>query len=1106
MSLRFILGGSGSGKTHRCLFQIKEALSQSTCPIIYIVPEQYSLEAERELTAICQGGALTRVNVLSFQRLAFNIFSKCGGTGLPLLDDTGKIMLLRKILSQLAPELKYFGNSAGKQGFMDSLASMITEFYRYCITEETLEELLPKISKESLRIKMLDLMKIYKAYKNYAEAHYLSTDHSLGYFSNKLDEFDYLKDALVWVDGFYGFTPQEYNVLQRLTARVKTLTISLTVDKPKIEKIRPLDPFFETKTTLTRLTQLAEQTGTTIEKPLFLKECIRHKSSPEFLCLAQNFFSYKSQPYPEQAANIVITSVTEKYEEITQLAEEIAYLVYEKGYRYNEIAVISSAIMNYETPIKTLFDLFEIPYFSDKRRDICSYPLTELILGAVEVIAYNRNYESVFRFLKTGLTPLTQDETDILENYALAYGIKGYKWDTEFKYGFESGQFSQDRVNSAKKKLAECLQSFRIKKHMTVKDYAVSIFEMLEFMKIEERITSSDKNAKEYAQVWKKICGLFDKTVEILGDEKVTAVEFLKILEAGLKSCDMGIIPASQDQVIVGDLERTRLPNIKALFIIGTNDESLIQETSVISDEERRHLLSAGIELAPDKNRKLIQEQLLQYTALTKPTEYLYLSYPNLNGDGKALRPSLLISKLQKLFPQRLYEKKQNQRPKPSFSKMGKILRNYYTNEALAHEDALLMEYFAQSKLYEPKLKTMKDMVLENKEQTKLHQDTVKRLYSKTINSSVSRLERFVKCPFSYFVQYCLCAKERPVFEVNPMDIGSLFHEILDNFSKLMENSKSSWRNLTPEKIEPLIEECMESLSESLPSHILDSKAGYRYILKRVKRIASKSVWALSEHIKRGELEPYASEVAFDDSSPLQAISINLNNKNLLKITGRIDRLDVIDSEGNRFIRILDYKSGRKRFDLSDIYFGMQMQLLLYLDALLENGANFFGQENIEGKILPGGVFYFNIDDPIVESDSDLTGELLSSAILSGFKMSGLVLADPDLVKKMDNQINGHSNILPVYIKKDNEFGSVSQVASLESFDKLRNFVIDKIKDVGEQITDGQISINPYKKGKETGCDYCIYKAICGFEPTSKATYNHVKKIKSVAEIVQTVE
>ncbi len=1106
MSLRFILGGSGSGKTHRCLFQIKEALSQSQNPIIYIVPEQYSLEAERELTSICSGGALTRVNVLSFQRLAFNIFSKCGGTGLPLLDDTGKIMLLRKILSQLAPELKYYGNSAGKQGFMESLASMITEFYQYCITEETLEELLPRISKESLRIKMLDLMKIYKAYKNFAETNYLSTDHSLKYFSDKLDEYDYLKDALVWVDGFYGFTPQEYNVLQRLMTRVKSLTLCLTVDYPKADKIRPLDPFFETKNTLARLIKLAEQTGTTTEKPLFLKKCIRHKSSPEFLFLNRNFFNFKSTAYEEPATNIVITSVTEKYEEITQLAEEISCLVLEKGYRYKDIAVISSAISNYETPIKTLFDLYEIPYFSDKRRDISSYPLTELILGAVEVFAYNRNYESVFRFLKTGLTPLTQEETDILENYALAYGIKGYKWDTEFKYGFESGQFPQEQVNSAKDKLNECLKSLGIKKHMTVKDYAVSIFNMLEFMKVEDRLSATHKNAKEYSQVWKKICGLFDKTVEILGEEKVSAVEFLKILEAGIKSCDMGIIPASQDQVIIGDLERTRLPNIKALFVIGANDESLSHEASVITDEERRHLLSVGVELAPDKNRKIIQEQLLQYAALTKPTDYLYLSYPNLNAEGKAMRPSLLISKLQKLFPERIHIKKQNQRPKPSFGKIGKVLRNYYANEPIDNEDTVLLQYFSLSEKYQPKLRIIKNIVLENKEQTKLNQNTVKRLYSKTIHSSVSRLERFVKCPFSYFVQYCLCAKKRPVFEVNPMDIGSLFHEVLDKFSKLMENSKTSWRSLTPDNIQPLIEECMESLSESLPTHILDSNAGYRYILKRVKRIAAKSVWALSEHIKRGELEPYASEVAFNDSSPLQAISINLNNKNILKITGRIDRLDIIDSDGNRFIRILDYKSGKKRFDLSDIYFGMQMQLLLYLDALLENGANFFGQENIEGKILPGGVFYFNIDDPIVESDTELTGELLSSAILSGFKMSGLVLADPELVKKMDNEIDGHSNILPVYIKKDNAFGSVSQVASLENFDKLRNFVTEKIREVGEKITDGNISINPYKKGKETGCDYCIYKSICGFEPTSKATYNHVKKIKSVSEIVQTIE
>ncbi|WP_058486819.1 helicase-exonuclease AddAB subunit AddB [Defluviitalea phaphyphila] len=1116
MSIRYILGRSGTGKTSFIYNDIKEKLkNKKDIPLILIVPEQFNFQAHKDLISILDTKGIMNVEILSFQRLAHRVFEEVGKPKEKFLGDLGRNMVIRKVIDQMEEELQILNKSARQPGFIKNLGSMISEFQQYDIIPETLLEKKEIIKSPILEAKINDLYLVFKRFKNYMKEKYITSEEILDVLTYKIEESFFLDGANIWIDGFYGFTPQQYRILYKLLQKVEIVNISLTLD-PEVDLFSPYDetdPFCESRKTFDKLNKITALYNIKVEEIVKLKQGKNKGKNPELINLEKQFFNYPCIPYKKETQNIKLYTASNPYGEIEQVAKEILELVKNKQYRYRDIAVVTGDISKYQKIIEGIFKEYNIAYFIDVKRDILSHPLIELIRSSLEIIINNWSYESIFRYLKTGFTQIKEEDIDLLENYVLAYGIKGKKrWTGEDweKKGIdelediiqkEYEENNLKKINETRKKVAIPLSKFNNKirnnKKYSVKDITIAIYELMEDLQINKKLLEfidkfKEENqlilVKQNLQIWDLIVELFEKMVEILGEEQLTIREYSKILDAGLEQCKMGLVPPALDQVVIGDLERSRLPNIKALFVIGVNDgilPAVPEDLGLFSDEERRFMDQIGLELAPDGRRRAFEEQFLIYSGLTKPSQYLHISFCMGDEEGKALRPSILIQRIKTLFP-KIKESSDLQNtnieemissPINTFHYLGQALRDIIENGELKDIWKDVYSWYLSNENWSEKTKITVRGLFHTNQENYIKKESVKKLYKNKIYSSVSRLEKFAACPFGYFVEYGLKAKERKFYQLQTPDIGRLFHSVLDVFSKKLKGKGISWKDLDRNLSEILIDEIVEELAPKLGNEILFSSARNKYLIRRLKRITKRAVWALTEHIKRGNFEPLGFEIGFGEEYKLPPIVIELSTGEKIILTGRIDRVDILDKDNKVYIKIIDYKSGNKSFNLADIFYGIQLQLLLYLDAFIKQGRKIFNDK----ELLPGGVFYFKIDDPIIREAKEMTQEEIEKLLLKDLKLSGMVLKDIDIIRQMDNQINRYSDIIPVQLTK-NGISKNSSVATLEEFNALREFVKNIVVEIGEEILKGNIKISPYKIKEDTSCKYCLYQSICQFD------------------------
>jgi ATP-dependent helicase/nuclease subunit B len=1101
------MGLPGSGKTRACLREILEFTGDN---VVYLVPEQYSLQSEKNIVEISPGKATT-VSVLSFKRMAFRVFSRAGAPRGAFLDDVGKVMLLRKITADLRGELNFYGKSADKQGFIGNLSDTISEFYQYGVAQEDLLRARDAASNELMRGKLTDLWLIYRRYAEILRANYFSLDEALDFLPDKILNTDELTGARVWVDGFHGFTAQERKVLERIMQKARQVTITVTVNGGAVryDPLRPYDFFYETKRAANQITKLAEDHHVEIDPPVFLNRNMNN--ALDFF--RHRFFELNAGVYNGPASEIGIFEAYDRESEVEAAAEQIIGLLRDNRARYRDIAVLTGDMGSYEKKIRRVFGLYGIPFFIDVRADIMRHPLVELIRAAVETASKRMAYEGVFRFLRTDMTGIVRSDVDELENYVLGYGVKGYQWAGRWDYGEGA-----ERADRLRVRVLDALNPFVMglpAKRISVREYSERIFNMLERLKVNETLetwavamTSAGDNetARRHSQIWMKVCAVFDKLVETLGDSVIAVAEFGKILDAGFSTSDMGVIPPSLDQVVAGDLTRSRLPGVKALIVLGANEGALPAPPpggGLLNDEDRVFLTQIGIEAGSDGRRRSGEDRFLTYVAMAKPSGALYLLYSRFDG-GKELKPANCVDALLRMFPKARLERPADGivPARPMLARMGVMMRRYMSGEEMSPDMRDVYGLLKSHDVYGAALSQMENVIKIGRERRGLSERSAMRVYGSELITSVSRLERYVECPFAYFMRYNLKARERRLYTVDPLDTGNLFHNVLEMFSRRLSEAGESWSDLTRDRINALTDMCVDALSPEIPAFF--STARFKYLLARIRRICKRSIWALAEHIKQGAFEPYGAEIAFsysgalrDDNpltaggAPVTAIHINLNRERKMTLTGRIDRVDIFDSGGKRYIKIIDYKSGNKKFSLSDVYFGMQLQLLLYMDALIQNGRELFG-DNCDLEIMPGGVFYFNINDPVI--DEPRPGVSAEESLLACFKLSGLVLADKTVVDAMDSGLEGESAIIPVSVRKtDGGFGASSSVMDNESFSGLRARVNGKIASIGGDILSGNIEAFPYKKGGGTACDYCIFGAICSFEADNRpGRYNVV--------------
>lgn len=1114
MGIRFIFGRAGSGKSYYCLNQIKKKLeNDKNNKLILLVPDQYTFQTEKKLLEHIGERALLRAEVLSFKRMATRVFDRCGGRAINVIEDSGKNMLIYKLLKDKGEELQYFNRISKQQGFVGIVSKSITEFKKYNISEEILIEKESQIDNKDLKEKVNDLASIYKIFNENLHKGYIDSEDILSILAKKLKECELYNDAEIWVDEFTTFTPQQLEVLKVLAKQCKNINITLCSDGQIQFTEGETDIFDVIKNTENRLLKMMQENNIAYKEPVNLnKENIyRFKESKELGHIEKYFFNFPFKIYKGECKDISLYKANNNYSEIEWVAQDILRLVRDKGYRYKDIAVVCREIDSYDKITSVIFNEYNIPYFLDKKREILSNPLVVLIISSLEILSTNWSYESVFKYVKSGLITLESTYIDKLENYILANGIKGYKW-TRDLIGNTDEELTQEEIE-----IFEYMEEIRrpiinlynkIKGDVTVRKYCTALYEFLleinAFETMDKWLENFNEHGmqdkiKEYTQVPSIVMDMLDQAVEVLGDEKVDLKTFSKILISGFEEKEIGVIPMALDQVNIGDIARIKGRDVKALYIVGANDgvlPSANKDEGILSDEDRLELKQLGIELASDTRSRVFEEQFMVYTALTIPSNYLMITYPMADFEGKSLRPSIIIPRLKKILP-RLQEESEifnknllNDKyhnitaPTPTFNELIEALRKEYEKEEIEPHWVETFKWFEESDEFKDRTKIIFNGLNYTNLIERIPREKMKQLYSNDngrLMFSVSRIEKYAQCPFSYYVQYGLKAKDRKVYEFSAPDLGSFMHDILDKFTNKIKKENIAWSDLTKERCSEIVNELVNTKLKNEANSILNSNKKYQYFSERFKKTISKSVTVISEQMRKGEFDIFKSEFDFGDFKDSDPIKLELPSKETVYLKGRVDRIDKVELNGETYIRIVDYKSGSKSFDLNELYYGLQIQLLVYLDAILKNS-----EQILKTQCMPGGILYFKIDNPIIKSKKALSEEEIQVEVLKKLKMDGLLLKDAKIVRSMDKEMTTYSLVIPATFKKDGDFSSNSAVVTEEQFNILREYVNDKMVELCEDMLSGKIKIEPCKNDKTAYCKYCDYSSICQFDTSIK--------------------
>ncbi|HAT4253491.1 TPA: helicase-exonuclease AddAB subunit AddB [Clostridium perfringens] len=1124
MGLKIIYGRAGTGKSTFCINQIKKKINNSpTNKLILLVPEQFTFQTENKVLSAIGERYVLNAEVLSFKRLAHNVFNECGGATRTIMGDAGKSMLIFKVLEDLGDNMTVFKNASRQKGFIDIASKTITEFKKYNVNNEVLDLTINEIEDENLKMKMEELKDVFNEFNSRLHEGYVDEEDQLLLLNEKLDGCSLYDGAEIWIDEFSSFTPNQLSVIGKLLKRAKSVNITLSIDEVNSLKGES-DLFVATKNTEKRLMNLIQEEGIAFNGYINLNEGIpyRFKENKELAHIERQLYAYPFKQYRGENNSLRLYRANNNYDEIEFVAKDILRLVREKQYRFKDISVICRDVDNYEKVVSAIFAEYEIPYYIDKKIDIASNPLIVFINSAVDVISKNWTYESMFKYLKTGLIKEFRgiegaELIDELENYVLAYGIKGKKWMEEW-VNYSSSILKEEEISEENKQRLERLNDIRetivtpldefnkqCKGKKTLKEFATILYEFLDSKldvmdTIDKYVDYFKENdmaieAKEYSEVRDIFIDVLEQAVDVLGNEVMDLNEFMKVLNIGLSQYEMGLIPVALDQVNIGDITRIKSRGTKALYIIGVNDgvlPSASKEEGILSDNDREILLEKGISLASDTRNKIFEEQFLVYTAFTIAEEYLVVTYPLADFEGKSQRPSIIVHRLKKILPN---VKEESEGFKLVNDKYEKISAKIPTlNELMIairknYDGAEIEDYWKYVYhwyLREPKWKERIEYVRKGLEYTNLEnnisKEKAKKLYEDNKNKislSVSRLERYAQCPFAYYIQYGLKAKDRKIYEFTAPDLGSFMHEILDEFTNEIKEKDLKWSDLSKENCRNIINSLVDNQVKNNKSSILNSSKRYSYFTDRFKRILTKSVMVISEQMKRSDFEIYKNELAFGFSKDVNSIKLDLPSGESFYLNGRIDRVDKLNLDGETYLRIIDYKTGSKKFDLNKFYNGLQMQLLVYLDALINNSENI-----VENQAMPGAILYFRIDDPILKSKGDLTEEEIKSEVLKELKLEGLLLDDVKVIKAMDNTLEPgtHSLIIPANMKKAGDLGKNKALITMEQFELLRKYVNEKMVEICQNMIEGKIDIEPCKENKNIVCDYCNYSHICQFD------------------------
>ncbi len=1115
MSLRFYFGPSGSGKSHRIYEEIMQRAAQEPGRnFLIIVPDQFTMQTQKDLVMRSDRGGILNIDVLSFGRLSHRILEEVGTKEMPVLDDTGKSLVLQKIAADLKEQLPAMGSLLHKQGYIHEVKSAISEFMQYGISTQDMDKLIASAEKRgALAMKLRDLKTLYRGFQDYIRDHFITTEETLDVLRRSLVKSKILPDSVVVFDGFTGFTPIQNRLIQELMRvceeTIVTVTIGEEEDPYQMDGEQKL--FHLSKKTVADLVKLAAEAEVTRGEDVFVKGGPNRFTEAPALCyLEQNLFRYQYEPYMEKQREIRMFEALSPREEVHQTALYIRKLIREEGLTYRDIAVVIGDLEGYASYVETEFGQLEIPCFIDRTRGIILNPMIEYIKSALQLYIKDFSYDTVFHFLRSGMADISREEIDELENYVIRTGARGYRTYSrlftrkteEMQQGSgqedtERAEETMERLNRIRQQFADTVEILHMAPRAKAGEYVDHLYDFLEQNQVQQKLLNYQQRfeqegdlakAREYAQIYRLVMDLLDQIYELLGEEEISLQEFADILEAGFGEITVGTIPQNVDRIVVGDMERTRLKQVKVLFFLGVNDGNIPKNASkggIISDMDREFLIESGTEMAPSPRQQMYIQRLYLYLNMTKPSQRLYLSYAKVNSDGKGIRPSYLIDTVRKLFPQLAVEYPQNRSRLEQIEGRQEGAR-YLAEELREYADGTLREeerqdFYLMYRAYEADPEgrdRLTAAAFRRYKESGLSRIVARALYGRQLENSVSRLETYAACACRHFLQYGLSLQEREEFGFEVSDMGNVYHAVLENFAGKLAESGRTWWDFDENFATQAIKEAVEGYAATYGETVLYSSARNEYAITRMNRILTRTVLTLQQHLKQGSFQPDDYELSFRFAEDLDSIHVDLSEEEKMHLQGRIDRIDVSEDAEHVYVKVIDYKSGNKKFDLAALYYGLQLQLVVYMNAAMELES----RKHPDKEIVPAALLYYHIDDPTIETPVELTQEQINEEILTKLRMNGVVNSDPAVVERLDRFLQDKSKVIPVEKKKDGSFSARSGILSREELQVVSAYVDTKIRQIGREILDGKIAANPYEKGNEEACTYCAYKKVCGFD------------------------
>lgn len=1096
---------------------------------LLVVPDQFTLEAERELIVHSGAKALMDVEVLSLSRLGYRLLEELGGSKRTFIDKYGRHMILSSIAAEEREKLQVFKGLEEKNSFIELVNNFISEMKQFNCGADELAEIARSVPDGSYtQRKLEDLYLLYSEYEAAIRGKYTDSEDYIDLFLGKISRSELVAGNHIWIYGFDSFAPKALSVIGELMQYAADVNLVLTYDDKR--EARDADLFALAETVIRNFENLAERRSIEVRKRAIPKTYTAERAD-KIQFIEQELYALPARKYArggqstnpaeggasEAAAagtdSLTLVAAANLYNEAESAACYVLELVRDFGYRFSDIKVICNDQETRGPILKRVFKEYGIDLVSDTSKDILQSSIVQYITALMDVVVKKYRTDLMIKMLKSGFGDLTNDEITDLENYAIKYKIRGTMWKRPFVRGeSEYGVEALVRMNAVREKALAFMPDLEaIFEAETCGEFISGLYGFLyEKVKLPEKIADltvlqteqgRPDLAEETAQIWGKVIGIFDQMSEIMGEQKFRAAAFRDLFEAGISQVEIGILPPTKDGLMMGTMQRTRTGEMKALVVVGANEGVLPNEkpgSGLFGSDEKNLFKENGIELCKVDDVRFLEERMGIYRNLSKPRERLWISYSLSDAEGGPARPSGVFTKLAGLFGDTPVARDALNRQSDAelvgagpagLRHLTEALQAACEGRPLAPHWHEALAWFKRNK--PEALEPIRAGIAFTNKQEDLGREMTAALYMGNIGStreealepspelslSPSRLERYARCPFSHFVQYGLKPEERRIFEIAPREIGDIYHECLMEMSRhltargiAITDPASPWMTISREECRTFVEDVIAKKSGTYREGILEAGNEEKYRGRRITDICEKVCWAVIEQVRAGEILRSSFEAPFGRGRRIPPIPVNLGEGRTAYIEGKIDRVDYLPGER---VKIIDYKTGNENFSVAEAEAGYRLQLMLYLEASLER------------RMKPAGVFYFKISEPMVDASGAAIGpEEISDKIQKSFKLNGVIVDDPNVIRNVAGDFSGISDVVPIRINKEGLISGTGKDNLLtdEEFESLREKVCEKVTDICKSLAGGGIEIHPMKTAATSACAYCRYKGICRFD------------------------